>query len=170
MHSHGTAKHNTRQSDQWMLAWHTPIGKAPDPLDPSLCLNETKDGLALVQSTMHAIQCHNQSKGMITDKFCFVWPCWYNEVCESRYQNGQKTFQDEYPVLHFSISEDTENADHIQFYHCHPARPSIPSILLIAKARIPPNAPARAAPPKKIATRVLRSRLKDISIGCKAQY
>jgi len=41
--------------------------------------------------------------------------------------------------------------------HCHPFRPPTPAILLRAKPKIPPKAPARTAPPKNTATRLLIS-------------
>lgn len=51
----------------------------------------------------------------------------------------------------------SENIPSMMKIHCQPFRPPTPAILERAYPKIPPNAPASTAPPKKTATRLLIS-------------
>jgi len=111
--------------------------------------------------------------GRATYEFGPVRPSGHNEICDEGNDRCEGSFKNEDPLRRKIIEIIGENmntplptpfpthtihqSDGICQYPCR-------NIIVIRMSRrkthlIPPNAPAKAAPPKKIATRQLRSRL-----------
>lgn len=154
--------------DQSMLAWNKTIQISRSTLHLSPHSGVLKVVRALVLLTIQEpglFDFKKKQQNEWTYEFGLMRPRRDDKVCEDCNGNSQNSFNDKDPSELFSMLS-WRTANDI-FYHCHPFRPPIPSILPIIYARIPPKAPASAAPPKKIATRQLRSCLYfPTSINC----